>query len=300
VLENTAEKKALLLAKDHVGRTPLHLSCDNLITDTQILRLLVESARKEGILSELINQKDNYTGSNTCVLVSGKDKGRPAYHYVHSRRETVALFEKRVGSGIVDVSSFGEVVKSGWGDYPPDEIIKEVDEALIKKAKVKPLVDATALHMAVYREKTEFVKLLAESGADVNATDRFGMTPLHLAAMRGNVDILKILIDNKGCLEITDKKDRTPLDVAMLNEQNNAATHMKEKVTLDIYQSLKVKVNQRFAGVQQNPDPLEGKSDDVRQSVIDALRGLIVDISEILDDMENPQRDGWVMVKHEN
>ena len=43
-------------------------------------------------------------------------QGRQAWHYVDIPRYLVNLFLKKVRSGQVDVSHYGTVVKSGWGE----------------------------------------------------------------------------------------------------------------------------------------------------------------------------------------
>lgn len=45
-------------------------------------------------------------------------------------------------------------------------------------------------------DKEESVKILIESGADVNIQDDTGYTPLHWATKEGYENIVKILIEN--------------------------------------------------------------------------------------------------------
>lgn len=162
--------------------------------------------------------------------------GRNAYHYVQSHRSTVAAFESSVGAGQVDVSQFGTVLKSGWGDYPSDNVVKQVDEMLINNAKKDPRVDSSALHLAVYKEKTECVRLLLEFGAAVNLRDCFGLTPLHLAAMRGNTSMVKMFEDNGADFSIEDNQQQTPLDVARLNKHTITMDFIGQKCCVNTVQ----------------------------------------------------------------
>jgi len=41
----------------------------------------------------------------------------------------------------------------------------------------------SALHLAAQKGFTDIVKLLIESGADVNAKNDYGLTPLHFSAI---------------------------------------------------------------------------------------------------------------------
>ena len=64
---------------------------------------------------------------NECsrvFLVRGKDRGRPAWHFVLlvDDEDTIKLFHEKVKTGTVDVADYGEVLKSGWGKDPPNEI----------------------------------------------------------------------------------------------------------------------------------------------------------------------------------
>ncbi len=63
-------------------------------------------------------------------LVRGKDRGRPAWHYVLlvDDEETKQAFEEKVKSGNVDVALYGQVLRSGWGKDPPNELRDEMDK----------------------------------------------------------------------------------------------------------------------------------------------------------------------------
>jgi len=68
------------------------------------------------------------TKSGELFLVRGKDRGEPAWHYVFVKRAKLPLFREAVKGGSLDVADYGEVVKSGWGKNPPDEVIEEMKE----------------------------------------------------------------------------------------------------------------------------------------------------------------------------
>ncbi len=60
--------------------------------------------------------------------VRGKDRGRPCWCYVVLKddEETIREFHKTVASGHVNPADYGEVLKSGWGKDPPQEVIDEL------------------------------------------------------------------------------------------------------------------------------------------------------------------------------
>ena len=60
-------------------------------------------------------------------LVRGKDKSRPAWHFVLVDEGKVQEFKDKVASGNIDVADYGEVLYSGWGKDPPQDIVDKVD-----------------------------------------------------------------------------------------------------------------------------------------------------------------------------
>ena len=61
-------------------------------------------------------------------LVRGKDKGRAAWHYVLVDKGKREMFLAKSKSGSMDVALYGEILYSGWGESPPDDIVKKVEE----------------------------------------------------------------------------------------------------------------------------------------------------------------------------
>ncbi|UAT43035.1 hypothetical protein GUI12_02610 [Anaplasmataceae bacterium AB001_6] len=59
-------------------------------------------------------------------LVKGKDKGQPAWHYVWVFPSKKRAFLEAVKTGSLDVSLYGEIKKSGWGEEPGKEIVNEI------------------------------------------------------------------------------------------------------------------------------------------------------------------------------
>ena len=55
------------------------------------------------------------------------------------------------------------------------------------------------LHVACSQGNLEVVKLLVESGADVEHFDESGSTPLHCAAAGNHPDVVAYLIVDAGC-----------------------------------------------------------------------------------------------------
>ena len=63
-------------------------------------------------------------------LVRGKDHGKPAWHYVLlvDDEDTIELFKETLKSGTVDVTNYGQVMESGWGKDPPNEVTDKIEK----------------------------------------------------------------------------------------------------------------------------------------------------------------------------
>jgi ankyrin repeat protein len=88
------------------------------------------------------------------------------------------------------------------GETPLIEAAKNADvttvKALLQKKSTNPSEaapdGATALHWAVNRNNLDLVDLLLRAGADVKATNRYGVQPISLAAENGNPAIIARLL----------------------------------------------------------------------------------------------------------
>ena len=76
----------------------------------------------------------------------------------------------------------------------------------------------TPFHHAAKENHIDLVKLLVNSGCDINAVDadEKQQTPLHKAAMFGHVESIKLLLENKANANQSDKNGCTPLQTALI------------------------------------------------------------------------------------
>ena len=99
-------------------------------------------------------------------------------------------------------------------------------ERLVAYAKSGPLgiVDRdglTLLHQAISIPATlPMAVWLAQSGVNINAQDRCGLTPLHFAALYGMPEVAKTLLQHGANVAFADEHGNQPLWTAVVN-----ATH---------------------------------------------------------------------------
>lgn len=95
---------------------------------------------------------------------------------------------------------------------------QSLTKALLKKGSdpnTKLLAGGFNLLMDAAREgKLEILKLLIESGANVDSQDSFGRTALHFSAEEGHLEIVRALLE-KGAKKQKDKEGMSPKDYAL-------------------------------------------------------------------------------------
>ena len=72
-------------------------------------------------------EKLNKNRSN-IYLVQGTDRGRKAWYYVQVEPMKVPLFLKEAPGKQVNLEDYGRIVYSGYGEEPPEDIKKKVEE----------------------------------------------------------------------------------------------------------------------------------------------------------------------------
>ena len=59
----------------------------------------------------------------SVFLVRGKAEGKEAWHYVEVERIKPPLFQEALKSGTVNIIQYGTILRSGWGNNPPQDIV---------------------------------------------------------------------------------------------------------------------------------------------------------------------------------
>ena len=80
------------------------------------------------------------------------------------------------------------------------------------------------LHQAVEKNNKSVIKLLLDTGAEVDTKDNNGMTPLHWAALNNVLDVARLLLDNGADTTILDIIGRNALEIAVRPEMKALLT----------------------------------------------------------------------------
>ena len=197
-------------------KTPLYFATKN--KHEHVVKLLLESNAD-------VNMRYKQDPKDRCYLVRGKDRGRPAWHYVMVSKTLLGLFLKRTKGGRLDVADFGTILKSGWGENPPERTRKEVDTEV--PVLYKEVHGNTVLHQACQTHDTQLVELLVEHGADINFRDAEGFTPLHIAAIHGKMQDVKKLVELGADDSLTTLDGKDAAYLAELNEETEIEEFLK-------------------------------------------------------------------------
>lgn len=57
----------------------------------------------------------------------GLSSGRPAWFYVLVRPTALPGMKRALGTGTMDVADYGEVLASGWGQHPPNDVARRIE-----------------------------------------------------------------------------------------------------------------------------------------------------------------------------
>ena len=193
-----------------------------------VAKVLLEKAHADGLLPDILNQKDGHRVEQLCYVVSDADTGHSALPCMHLKRKYVHLFEKRTEGRRVDASPVETIPQSGRGP----KLKKAVEEYQEGESTKDGKDDLSPTLLAIAKGHQAVAKLYLEAGGDGGVKDCFGLTGMHLAAMRGNLDMAVTLKLLGVSPHTSDEDGDTPLKVAVGNAHPELVNFFKEEELL--------------------------------------------------------------------
>jgi uncharacterized protein len=88
---------------------------------------------------------------------------------------------------------------------------------------------STPLHAAAYYRRAAVVGELLARNADINATNRGGLTPLHDCVHRGSTEIAAMLLERGASLTARNLEGQTPLEYALIKNRPDMAALLRAR-----------------------------------------------------------------------
>ena len=226
--------------------------------DLAKLREDIESARSESVVVRLLGKNENRYGLThlhraaasghmetvTCLLDHGADVNAMNYegwtalmlavHHCYLPVVNLLLLRGADPDLVAKDIEISDLKNSGADDRPRTSTPLQNAAYMGHLAIAQRLVDGgadlnrsdkdglTPLTLSAIEGRLEVLKFLVDEGADLNLADKEGCTTLHAAAILGHFDIVKFLV-LKGADMKMDAKGWTPLDAAVFKGQRHVA-----------------------------------------------------------------------------
>jgi len=98
------------------------------LSDSDLLKMINECGIFDENLKLTNYMLQQMLISNRIHLVRGKDGERPAWHYVLVDNDKALAFQAVAKTGNIDVADYGKILQSGWGDSPPENETKIIND----------------------------------------------------------------------------------------------------------------------------------------------------------------------------
>ena len=116
--------------------------------------------------------------------------------------------------------------KAMWHSLTAADMQAMIDAGADVNAKNK--YGLTPLHWVVVAGNAEMISVLIKAGANVHAKNKYGLTPLHSAVKFRNAEVIPVLIKANAYIEAIDNKGCTPLQTAYAKKEWNTIKPLKD------------------------------------------------------------------------
>lgn len=70
------------------------------------------------------------TKSKLIYIITAKADGKPAWYYVQVDEPKHKAFKKQMETGSMDLSAYGKILRSGWGESPPKAVADMMEKSI--------------------------------------------------------------------------------------------------------------------------------------------------------------------------
>lgn len=122
--------------------------------------------------------------------------------------------------------------QKAFGDLAPVGKVKKMkamleEDATLVHAVINGKLDERPLHWAAMWGQLDTVKLLLETGAEIDAPTSSKMTPLHWAAWQGGLEVVKYLVSKGANKDATSVHGESVLNRAINHDQTKVAGYLR-------------------------------------------------------------------------
>ncbi len=233
VLDNRDIFELLIMKK------PELLNCDRLLTGYKPLHVAATNCKIDIVKSLLDNGVDINARTkklSTYLILLSQDGGFwyknsiiSELKYVLEERTKLFKFLLNHGADPNLVNKDGDSSLSFASSWNNKKIVQLLLNFSNINVNIKNLEGDTPLHISVYHDHLDIVKLLLTKGANPNLANNNGVTPLHNAAFNSNLEIVKLLVDYGANINAENKDGIVALRDAVKNGHTKIVRFLLEK-----------------------------------------------------------------------